>query len=139
MLSPIASGRTYIPPPPRYLRLLAISASSLFFKFINLYLLPPPTSISNSRCLTLPRLPWLCFLLSYASARSCTISLDVRHVETCREALAATLNCEIGQTFNLTSLRQARDWRFISCYTIKNPYSRVRACCSKRVFLKNPT
>ena len=28
--------------------------------------------------------------------------LDVRHVETCREALAASSDCEIGQTFNIT-------------------------------------
>ena len=39
--------------------------------------------------------------------------LDVRHVETCREALAASSDCEIGQTFNITlcyHISLARDW-----------------------------
>src|SRR5204863_8481103 len=44
--------------------------------------------------------------------------LDVRHVETCREALAASSDCEIGQTFNITLCYHQLSERLVIIYIL---------------------
>ena len=45
--------------------------------------------------------------------------LDVRHVETCREALAASSDCEIGQTFNITLCYHQLSERLAGTHVLK--------------------
>src|SRR5947207_14648629 len=62
------------------------------------------TSIMDCRRLSLPPLPWLLFICSHMHRLGPVLYLfflDVRHVETCREALAASSSLREMPNLNL--------------------------------------